>query len=397
MSDIRGRAAALSDPLAPVLRWLDESGYFDAAASPDACDFALGNPHEMPISAFVDAYRHHLEPARADWFAYTMTDPTAAAVIARSLADLTGLDWDPADVFVTNGDFAALAIVLRLLVDPGDEVVFLSPPWFFYETLTAAAGGTPVRVDLQAPTFDLDAAAIEAAITPRTRAVLVNSPQNPTGRVYDRATLIALGKMLERASTRIGRTIQLISDEPYRRVVFDGREVPSPAAFYPSTFVTYSYGKVLLAPGERIGYIAVPPTHPDREAIRDTVPIWQWSMGWAFANATLQRAVGDLEQITLDIPAFQQRRDRLVGALRSMGYETTNPEATFYVMVRSPDPDDVAFAARMREHGVLVLPGSVVQLPGWFRLSLTASDDMVERSLPVFESMLVAAAVAAGA
>jgi aspartate aminotransferase len=390
VDEIRRRALPLIAPLEPLRRFLVDTGYFGASPPQDVADFAFGNPHDMPLEGFVDAYRRHLEPRREDWFAYTMTDPAAASAIARGLADLTCLDWNVDDVFVTTGDFAALAIVLRMLVDPGDEVIFLSPPWFFYETLIAAAGGRPVKVDLVAPAFDLDPAAVDDAITPRTRAVIVNSPHNPTGRVYSAADFAALADTLEHASRRIGRTIQLISDEPYRRVVFDSRQVPSPSAVYPATFVTYSYGKVLLTPGERIGYVGIPPNHPDREAVREMVPIWQFAMGWAFANATLQRAIPEIERLSIDIGALERRRDRLVGGLRSMSYETTNPEGTFYILVRSPDPDDAAFARRLGEMGVLVLPGSVAGLPGWFRLSVTASDEMVERALPAFETAIVA-------
>jgi aspartate aminotransferase len=395
MGDIATRTTAIGAPLLPLVGFLRETGVLDEPSGPETNDFAFGNPHDMPVEAFVEAYHRHLDPQRPDWFAYTRTDPAAAEVVAASLRGITGLDWDPADVFITDGDFAALAIVFRLLLDPGDEVVFMSPPWFFYETLIAAAGGRAVRVDLEPPDFDLPIAAIEAAITARTRAVVVNSPQNPTGRVYGEEELRALGTALENASERIGRTIYLVSDEPYRRVVFDGRTAPSPSAVYPPTFVTYSYGKVLLAPGERIGYIAIPPTFPDREEVRDNVGVWQFAMGWAFASATLQRAIGDLERLSIDMERLQRRRDRLVGAMRDMGYESTLPEGTFYILVRSPDPDDIAFARTLARRDTLVLPGTIASLPGWFRLSVTASDEMVERGLPVFETALAEARLVA--
>ncbi len=388
MSEIRMRAEGIGEPLLPLIGFLRESGALERSDATDENDLAFGNPHDMPVEAYVEAYRRHLEPRRPDWFAYTMTDPDAAAVVAGSLQKITGLDWDPADVFMTNGDFAAVAIVLRMLLDPGDEVIFMSPPWFFYQTLIAAAGGKAVKVDLDPPAFDMPLEAIERAITPRTRVVIVNSPQNPTGRVYGDDDFRALAAVLERASTRIGHTIYLLSDEPYRRIVFDGRSAPSPSATYPATLVTYSWGKVLLTPGERVGYIAIPPTFPDREAIREAVVVWQFAMGWAFGNATLQRMVGELETLSVDVERLQRRRDRLVGAMRDMGYEVTNPEGTFYILVRSPDPDDAAFSAILARGKTLVLPGSVAQIPGWFRLSVTASDEMIERALPVFERAL---------
>ena len=320
-----------------------------------------------------------------DWFAYKLSEPTSQAVVAQSLTARTGLDWDPADVAMTNGGFAALAVAFRAILEPGDEVVFLSPPWFFYELLILAAGGTPVRVPLQPPTFDLDMAAIAAAITPRTRAVLLNSPHNPSGRVYPLSDLQALAAVLDEASTRTGQAVYLVSDEPYNRIVFDGRAFHSPAEVYSNTITTYSYGKTLLAPGMRIGYLTVPPTMPDRDALRQRIMVAQLAGGFLFPNALLQHALGDLEKLSIDIAALERRRDRLVPALRDLGFETTMPEGTFYVMARSPIEDDEAFGDFLAEEDVLILPGTVVEVPGWFRISLTASDAMVERSLAGFE------------
>jgi aspartate aminotransferase len=287
-------------------------------------------------------------------------------------------------------------VAFRTIVGPGDEVVFLSPPWFFYELLIRAVGGVPVRVSLAPPRFDVDPAAIAAAITPRTRAVLFNSPHNPSGRVYPLEDLRALAAMLDEAATRIGRQIFLVSDEPYNRILFDGREFHSPAEVYPDTITTYSYGKTLLAPGMRIGYLTVPPTMSDREAFRERVLLAQLAGGFLFPNALLQHAIEDLERLSIDVAAIERRRDRMVGALRGMGYETTVPEGTFYVMARSPIDDDVAFGAILAEENVLVLPGTVVEVPGWFRISLTASDAMVESSLAGFERARTRAAAPVG-
>jgi len=197
--------------------------------------------------------------------------------------------------------------------------------------------------------------------------------------------------VLGAASRRAGRTIHLVSDEPYNRIVFDGRDFHSPAEVYPGTIVTYSYGKTLLTPGMRIGYVAVPPTAPDREGLRDAMFTSQIASGYAFPNALLQHAIEDLDAMSIDVAALERRRDRVVRELRAMGYETTMPEGTFYVMARAPIDDDESFAARLTDHGVLVLPGSVVELPGWFRISLTASDEMVDAGLPGFRAALQAA------
>jgi len=210
----------------------------------DVANFAVGNPQEMPLAAYVDALRTHIEPRDKDWFAYKLSEPESQRTVAATLTHRTGMDWDPDDVAMTNGGFAALATAMRTLVDPGDEVIFLSPPWFFYEQLILASGGEPIRVTLEPPAFDLAVDGVAAAISARTRAVIVNSPHNPSGRIYGTDDLQRLATVLEDASGRIGHPIWIISDEPYNRIVFDGREYTSPAQLYPHTIITYSYGKI---------------------------------------------------------------------------------------------------------------------------------------------------------
>jgi aspartate aminotransferase len=373
----------LRQSVAPFLSFF--SGPFSQLnREPDIANFAVGNPQEMPIPAYVDALQRHAEPQDKDWFAYKLSEPASQRTVAETLTARTGVAWDPADVALTNGGFAAIAVALRTVVEPGDEVLFLSPPWFFYEILILAAGGEPVRLGLQAPAFDLDVDRIAAAIGPRTRAVLVNSPHNPSGRVYAAETLTALADALTDASARIGHPVWILSDEPYNRIVFDGRSAHSPAEFYPHTVITYSYGKTLLAPGQRIGFLTVPPTLPERADLREEIFIQQIAAGYAFPNALLQHALADLEKLSIDIGALERRRNRLVPALREMGYDASMPEGTFYTMARSPIPDDAAFAETLARHRVLVLPGSVVEVPGWFRISLTASDEIIESGIPRF-------------
>jgi aspartate aminotransferase len=204
--------------------------------------------------------------------------------------------------------------------------------------------------------------------------------------VYSRETLTQLAAVLADASARFGHPIWILSDEPYNRILFDGRVYTSPAQLYPHTVITYSYGKTLLAPGQRIGFLTVPPTLPERAEIRDEIFIQQLAGGFSFPNALLQHALADLEKLSIDIGALERRRDRLVPALHELGYEATMPEGTFYAMARSPIEDDVAFSDILARHRVLVLPGSIVEVPGWFRISLTASDRMVEDGIGRFEA-----------
>jgi aspartate aminotransferase len=390
MATVVRKIDQLRESIAPFMAFF--SGPFSRLnGNPEIANFAVGNPQDFPMPAYVDALREHLEPRRRDWFAYKDSEPKSRIAVARGLSKRTGMAWDPADVAMTNGGFAALAVAMRALVEPGDEVIFLSPPWFFYEFMILAADGVPVRLHLAPPAFEPDLEAIAAAITPRTRALIFNSPHNPSGRVYPLETLQALAQTLTEASERIGHPIFLISDEPYNRIIFDDRTFHSPAEAYPHTVIAYSYGKTLLAPGMRIGYLTVPPTMPDREAFRETVFVSQLATGYAFPNALLQHAIEELEELSIDVAAMQRRRDRLVGALRQIGYETTMPEGSFYVMARAPIADDVAFTDLLAKHRVLVLPGTIVEVPGWFRISLTATDEMVEQGISGFAAAYVEA------
>lgn len=356
----------------------------------DVANFAVGNPQEMPMARYVDALQGSLQPRDKDWFAYKLSEPESQRTVATTLRRRTGMEWDPADVHMTNGGFAAIAVALRTLVESGDEVIFLSPPWFFYELLILAAGGEPVRVRMEPPDFDIPLDEIARAIGPRTRAVLLNTPHNPSGRVYPAQDLRALADALADASDRIGHPIWILADEPYNRILFDGREFHSPSEFYPHTIITYSYGKTLLAPGQRIGFLTIPPSLPDgeRAELREAIWLQQFATGYAFPNALLQHALADLEKLSIDIGALERRRDRLVPALRELGYDTSMPEGTFYAMARSPVPDDVTFTDILARNRVLVLPGTIVEVPGWFRISLTASDQMVEDAIPRFAAAL---------
>ncbi len=389
MTLTRSRTDRMIASVAPVLDFYEHGTWERHHLDPDIADFAFGNPQEMPLPGLVDTLQRHAVPENKDWFAYKTSEEEPRQVVAEVLRGRTGLAYEPEDVALTAGAFGALGVTIRALCDVGDEVIFLSPPWFFYELMIESSGATPVRVRLDGPDFALATDAIAAAITPQTRAIIVNSPHNPSGRIYREPELAALGRVLTEASARHGRPIILISDEAYNRIVFDGIEFRSPALDYDATLTIYTYGKTLLAPGQRIGYAALSPTFPDRRASMSRIMIQQIASGWGFPNALLQHSISDLESLSVDIAALQARRDRMVPALREMGYEVTRPEGTFYVMVRSPEPDDVAFAERLAGLGAIVLPGSMAELPGWFRISLTASDAMVERGLEAFRAAMI--------
>ena len=359
-----------------------------ATANAELCDFVFSNPHEMPLAGFTAALQREIVPRNKDWHAYKLNERASQEVVAATLRQLRGLPFEEDDIFLTNGAFAALAVTLNCIVDAGDEVIFISPPWFFYEAMIVGAGGKAVRVKIDAETFDLDINAIRAAITPRTRAIIINSPHNPTGKIYPAATLTALANVLSEASNASGKTIYLLSDEAYSRIIFDDNAYPSPVTFYPNTFLIYTYGKTLLTPGERVGYIALSPHMADRETVRVALFGTQFVTGFAFPNSILQHALGELEKLSIDVPHIQEKRDWMVGALRDMGYSVHLPEGTFYLVVKSPLPDDYAFAELLAEYNILVLPGVIAELPGYFRISLTANDEMIARSLPGFAAAI---------
>jgi aspartate aminotransferase len=385
--DHSNSAQRLRATIEPFLRFFN-GPYAELEGDPSIANLAVGNPHDIAMPSYVETLRKNLEPRNKDWFAYKMSEPEPREVVAGTMSSITGLDWDPADVQMTNGGFAALALAFRLLLEPGDEAVILSPPWFFYDHLITAAQGETVNVHFDLPDCPIDVDRIARAITPRTRLLVVNSPHNPSGRILSPEELRAIAGLLTRASEKHGRSIYLVSDEPYRRILFDGNEFHSPAEFYPHTVVAYSYGKQLLAPGMRIGYLTWPPMMPDRDRLRDDAFIHQMAMGWAFPNALLQHSLAELEPLCIDLDALERRRERLLSALREMGYQTTWPQGTFYALVQSPIDDDEAFCRVLNQNNVLVLPGTIVEAPGWFRISLTASNAMIEQSIPAFAAAL---------
>jgi aspartate aminotransferase len=384
----RAEAIAANEPYRLLWGYLDAIDYDRRRDEPSILDFTFGDPREFPPDAYVAALREAAIPQDAAWFAYKWYEPAAQEAAAASLARLTGLPFEPDDMLLTTGGFAALSVGMKVVADPGDEVIYSLPPWFSYEALALEGGLAPVKVAIDRRTFDLDIDAIAGAITPRTRIVIVNTPNNPTGRIYSPETLTRLATLLDEASARNGRRIFVLSDEPYNRIVFSGERFHTPAEYYSYTLIAYSYGKTLLAPGQRIGYLALPPTLPGRDVLREATRDVQFAVGYAFPNAMMQYALPELETQSIDIAALERRRDMMVDALSEMGYEVHRPQGTFYLFPRSPLGDDAAFARMLADMGVLVMPGTVFETPGFFRICLTATDEMCERALPVFAAAI---------
>jgi aspartate aminotransferase len=383
------RIRAADAAFAAVNRFYSSSRYAERRLQPGIADFTFGNPHELPLPGLVAAIRERAQPRDKNWFAYKTSEAAPQAFLAEHVGRELGLDFKPSDIALTTGAFAAIMVACHHVLDVGDEAIFSEPAWFCYEPLLLAAAAVPRKIALKAPIFDLDFSAIDAAIGARTRLVIVNTPHNPTGRIYSRQRLEELADLLERASARVGHRIYLLSDEPYRRLRYDGRDFVSPATIYPWTFISYSYGKVLLAPGQRLGYLAISPLMPetDRRSFSDSMLSAQMALGWCFPNAVMQYAVPDLEGLSIDQAALARRRDRLMRTLGDNGYEVVPPEGTFYLWSRWPGGDPAELWNHLADRDVFVLPGSLMNAPAYFRISLTASDDMVDRALSVFRDV----------
>jgi aspartate aminotransferase len=380
------RQIRIQASLAPFLRGI--MGSAPLMGDPDACDFLAGNPEVPALPGYVETLQKWLEPQERRWFAYGMPDPRAAEAAATDLSDELGVAFEPDDILLTRGAHGAMALAMATALDPGDEVVFISPPWFFYEALILGAGATPVRVRANEATWDLDLDAIAAALSPRTRMVLINTPNNPTGRIYPDDTLALLAALLQRHSDGSARPIYVLSDEAYSKILFDGNVMRSPARHYERTLVVHTFSKSALAPAQRLGYLAMPLAMPDREALRQAAMAASFASSNMAPDAVMQYALPDLLHITVDMNKLQLRRDRLLEALRAAGYQVHTPEGTFYLLVRSPIDDESSFVRRLMEDKVVTMSGGLFEMPGYFRLSITATDDMVERAIPVFEKAI---------
>jgi aspartate aminotransferase len=358
---------------------------------PPTFDFVTGNPYQMPLPQIGEALARASVPQHKDWFAYKMSEPPSRDVVARSLSERAGVAFAPDDIHMTAGGFSAILAALRCVTDPDDEVIVTAPCFFFYEAMIMAVGAKPVLVPARTGSFDLDLDAIRRAITARTRVVLVNTPNNPSGRIYPAALLGELAQLLDNASAEHGHRIYVLADEAFNRIIFGGARPISPSAHYAHTFVAYTYGKTLLIPGERIGYVAVSERMPaaDRAVFREMLPMATAAHGWSFPNGTLQAALPELEPLCIDLAHLATNRDVLVHGLAKLGYEVSSAEGTFFLLVRSPWDDDAAFTELLARWDIFVLPGSLAKVPGYVRLSLCAAS--VEGALAGFGEALAEA------
>jgi aspartate aminotransferase len=277
-------------------------------------------------------------------------------------------------------------VVFRTLLDPGQEVIIPAPYFLEYNNIVDAYQGVS-RIVPTRPDFSIDFEAIERVINEKTKAILINSPNNPTGRVYKEKEMIELATLLAHFSEKKGKPIYLVSDEPYRKIVYDGVTVPSIFNAYKESCVVTSFSKDLSLPGERIGYAAINPEATYRDVISKGMVISN-RIGYVNAPALMQRAIAQVLEESVDVSVYQRRRDKLCDALGSLGYEFNKPEGAFYLFPKSLEKDDVVFVDVLKEENILTVPGIGFGCPGHFRIAYCVSDDVIERSLPGFERVI---------
>jgi aspartate aminotransferase len=348
-------------------------------------DFTLGNPDGEPPEKVIAVLREVVERNRPRSHAYM---PNAGfmgvrEVIARQLSAQTGLAYTADHILMTVGAAGAINVVLKSLLDPGDEVIILVPFFPEYQFYIENHAGRMVLVDTD-DTFQPDLVRIAAAITPRTKAIILNSPNNPTGAVYSTEFLQGLDDLI----SRLDHPVTVIADEPYKSLIFDGRTLPAIASLIHRTVLTYSWSKALAIPGERVGYLALSPCLPELQPLRDACTFANRILGFINAPAVWQWVMEEVADLEIDPLPYQEKRDLLWQGLTRIGYEVTKPQGTFYMFPKAPIPDDLAFVRRLMDEGILAVPGSGFGRAGYLRLSLTIPRQTIERSLPAFERAL---------
>jgi aspartate aminotransferase len=349
-------------------------------------DFSLGNPNVPPPASFQGALEEAVRDEAPNKHGYMPNagHPYVRQTVADFVSKRHGVAAQAGDIVMTVGAGGGLNAVIKAIVDPGDEVLAMIPYFVEYGFYADNHGATLTL----APTteeFDLDIKAIEEKLTPKTSVVIINSPNNPTGAVYPASTIEALGRLLERKSKEFGRTIYLVSDEPYTAIVYEGTEVPSVFAHYRNSIVVTSYSKDLSVPGERIGYAAVHPEIDDHDNLLGGIILCNRILGFVNAPALMQRVVAKLQGETVDIGEYARKRDLLCDGLERLGYDFVKPKGTFYLMPKAPGGDDVEFVQALQEELVLAVPGSGFGLPGHFRLSFCVADETIKNAMPGFE------------
>lgn len=353
-------------------------------------DFSIGNP-SVPSPPQVNEAAIELLQSTDPILLHGYTSAQGDVEVRRQIADSLNARFQAgvcADhLYITVGAAAALCCCLNGLACPGDQVVVFAPYFPEYQVFIEKAGAKMRLIPADIEAFQIDFAQLEQALTPETKAVLVNSPNNPSGAVYSQETVEKLAALLEAKSAEYGHPIYLIADEPYREIVFDGVTVPYLPHFYKNTLVCYSWSKSLSLPGERLGYVLVPDQVEDAPLVYAAVAGAGRSLGYVNAPSLFQRVCARCANLTSDIGVYQRNAQLLSSALRDMGYHVVAPQGTFYMFPRTLEPDDVAFCERAKALDLLIVPGSGFGCPGHTRISFCVPTQRVEQALPAFQAL----------
>ncbi|MBU2601412.1 MAG: pyridoxal phosphate-dependent aminotransferase [Actinobacteria bacterium] len=372
-----------------IRRMFEEGGRLKAEHGADKVfDFSLGNPNLEPPEEFHRALRELIEEPHPGRHGYMSNAgyPETRKAVADYLTVEQEVAIGPDHIVMTSGAGGALNVIFKAILDDGDEVLVPKPFFVEYSFYVDNHGGVLKPVETN-PDFSLDLDRIAAAITPKTRAIILNSPNNPTARIYPEETVQELGRLLEHKWLENGRMIYLVADEPYRKIVYGDTKVPSLMAAYPNTILSTSYSKDLSLSGERIGFIAAHPAIPDVQQLMGGLILANRILGFVNAPALMQRAIARLQGVKVDLTHYRENRDLLLGALRGSGFTVPEPDGAFYLFPKSPVEDDVVFAQELQEHLVLVVPGSGFSGPGHFRIAYCVSRPTVEGAIPIFEKV----------
>ena len=351
-------------------------------------DLSLGNPVMEPPAEFIRELKELAEhpPAGMHRYMENAGYRETRAAVADYLAEETGLNFAMKDIIMTCGAAGALNVVLKTILNQGEEVILFAPYFVEYANYIANHGGVSVvlQTDEQfMPRLDV----LEDTISPKTKAVLINSPNNPSGVVYNQDFLHRLGELLRKKEAQYGTGTFLISDEAYCKIIYDGLKYPSPLHHYQQTIIVNSHSKDLALPGERIGYIAVHPECSEHQELMNGFVFCNRTLGFINAPALLQHLVGRLQRVTVSIAEYQQKRDFLYDRLVKMGYSVTKPQGAFYLFPKSPLEDEVAFVRELAQWKVLTVPGSGFGTPGYFRIAYCVEDRTLEGSLEGFRKV----------
>lgn len=355
-------------------------------------DFSLGNPDVPPPPEFDKAIKEIVNDQSPMVHAYMPNGgyPWVREALAATMSKEQGVEVFQGDMLMTCGAAGALNIVMKALLNPGEEVIILAPFFVEYNFYVDNHGGTTKVVQTDAE-FNLDLAAIEEAISEKTKAIIINSPNNPTGQIYSQDALNALGALLDKKGEELRTTIYMLADEPYRKIIFDDNVVGSVLQSTKNSIVLSSYSKDLSLPGERIGYLAVHPEITDKAALLDALTLANRILGFVNAPALMQRVVAELQDATVDNSIYVKRRETFCKILEDAGFDFLPPKGAFYVFPKSPIADDVKFCAMLQEEKILAVPGQGFGAPGYFRLAFCVNDSVIAGSAQAFKNAMAKA------